>query len=225
MKHTYKLSSLLAQCAAAVLLAGAAHAQGDRGPYFKTDLGGAMTETTDLRSFIGPVAPGSKVEFDPGVRFGMAAGWRWMRFFSTEAEIGVMESGISSMTGVSVHDAYMYNTPILFNARGDFPLPFGLSVYGGAGIGYSSSVFDAGHSQSGFTTVHGTDWDSVFAWQAFAGLRWSFGGRMGLSVEYRYFHADPTSWDIHGGPGGPGGSIGFGQIQTHAVSLAFDVRF
>src|SRR5947209_620137 len=45
------------------------------GLYFKADVGGSWIESTELREFFGPVAPGSRVEFDAGPRFGLTAGY------------------------------------------------------------------------------------------------------------------------------------------------------
>ena len=65
----------------------------------------------------------------------------------------------------------------------------------------------------------------MFAYQAFAGLRYRLNDRMGLSVEYRYFVAESPTWhsDITFGAGS--NALSFGGSQTHAFSLAFEYRF
>src|SRR5262245_31593097 len=70
--------------------------------YVKGDVGGTLTSDTDLRDFFGePLAPGSEVKFNPGIRFGIAAGYRVTPWFAVEGETGIMTSEIDSITGAS----------------------------------------------------------------------------------------------------------------------------
>jgi len=65
----------------------------------------------------------------------------------------------------------------------------------------------------------------VFAYQAFAGLRYKLNDRMGLSVEYRYFAADEAEWRADFTSNTFSDTMRLGRIQTHALSLAFDFKF
>jgi hypothetical protein len=70
----------------------------DTGFYVKADVGGGVTMDTDLNAFFGPVAPGSKVTFDPGLRYGLAAGYQFTHWFALEAEFGSMVTKIDQIT-------------------------------------------------------------------------------------------------------------------------------
>jgi len=74
-------------------------------------------------------------------------------------------------------------------------------------------------------SIHGSDADAVFAWQAFAGLRFALNERMGLGVEYRYFEADSPSWHADFTFNTSSDKFGLGHIHTHAISAVFDYHF
>ena len=49
--------------------------------------------------------------------------------------------------------------------------------------------------------------------------------RMGLAVEYHYFHADGAEWRAEFTFGAGTDRMRFGGTETHAVSVAFDYHF
>src|SRR5436309_468371 len=116
MKNVLKpLRAFAAGTAITLLMTLAARGQ-NMGFYLKGDLGGNLTQDTELREFFGPVTPGSKVKFDPGVRFGVAAGYHVTDWFAAEGEFGVMANNIRSITDATrVHDAVFSNVPFLVN--------------------------------------------------------------------------------------------------------------
>jgi opacity protein-like surface antigen len=207
------------------LLVASAMAGDPVGLYFKADAGGNWTDGTELREFFGPVTPGSKVEFDAGPRFGLAVGYDVLDFLGLEAQIGVYENEISSITEATSLHAWLVNVPFMANARLHLPTYYRVSPYIGAGVGGSSTILDADHITVNDTTLTGTDGDTVFAWQAFAGVRFSLTQHMGLSVEYRYFESDPARWKADFAFGTATDTVSFGKIQTHSVSVAFDWTF
>jgi opacity protein-like surface antigen len=71
----------------------------------------------------------------------------------------------------------------------------------------------------------GADADVVFAWQAFAGLRYRINESMGVSLEYRYFAAGRPTWKADFTVGTMSDRVRFGEAETHAVSVAFEYRF
>jgi opacity protein-like surface antigen len=116
--------------------------------------------------------------------------------------------------------------PFLANVK--FQLPMGrcpVKPYLGAGAGFSEAIFDVDKLTIGGISIHGNDADTVFAWQAFAGLRYAINERMGLAVEYRYFEADSPTWHANLAFNSASDAFGFGKTHTHAISLAFDYRF
>jgi OOP family OmpA-OmpF porin len=222
-KHVKSLF-LAGSCGALFLCAQAVSAQESKF-YIRSDAGGAVTLDTQLKEFFGPVAPGTKVSFDPGVRFGVAGGYDVTDWFAAEAQVGVFANDIKSITGASRVDATFLNVPFLLNARFQCPNRSLLTPYFGGGVGGSASTLDVDHIDLGGTTLHGTQSTAVFAYQAFGGLRCRLNDRMGLSVEYRYFATTNPEWKADVTFGTPTDRVRFGGAQTHAVSLAFDFRF
>lgn len=198
----------------------------DNGLYFKADAGGNVTEDIKLLEFFGPVTPGSKVKLDPGVRFGLTAGYDLCDWFGVEGEFGVFANRISAITDATRRDdAYFENAPFLVNAKLHLPTWYRVSPYVGAGVGGSVSVLDVDHLTINDVTLHGSDADIVFAYQAFAGLRFMINKHMGVSVEYRYFVADAPRWTADETFGTATDQVRFGHAYTHSASVAFDWRF
>lgn len=198
----------------------------ETGFYVKGDLGGNLTQDADLKEFFGPVTPGSKVKFDPGFRAGFAGGYQALNWLAGEIELGFMENRVDSITGAThIHDVWYANVPVLFNAKVQIPTQTPFTPYLGAGAGFAESLFDVGKLEIGGTTLHGDSSDTVFAYQAFAGVRYKLNERMGLSVEYRYFVADGSKWEADFTSGTPTDFMRMGRTQTHAISLAFDFHF
>ena len=194
------------------------------GLYFKADVGGNWTESTELREFFGPVAPGSRVEFDAGPRFGFTAGYDVLEFLGLEAQVGSYYNEMSSISQATSLHAWLINVPFMANARLHLPTYYRVSPYVGGGVGGSTTILDADHITLNDIHLEGTDGDTVFAWQAFAGVRFSINQHMGLSIEYRYMESDPASWHADSF-GTATDRVSFGKIQTHSVSAAFDWTF
>jgi len=194
--------------------------------YVKADVGGNITQDTSLTEFFGPVAPNTKVKFDPGFRAGIAGGYQLCDWFAPEVEVGFMENKIDSITGADrVHNSYFANVPFLVNGKLQYPNSSPLTPYAGAGVGFSEALLSVDHIDLGGTSLHGDMNEAVFAWQAFAGLRYRINDQMGLSVEYRYFQADGASFQAEFTSGTASDTLRMGRTQTHAISLAFDFRF
>jgi OOP family OmpA-OmpF porin len=226
MKNIFRFLTLLGAVGSVSLVSQVpAHGQ-PLGLYVKGDVGGNVTLDTDLREFFGPVTPGSKVKFDPGVRAGVAVGYQLTDWFATEGEIGVMANNISSITDADRVDATFEQVPFLINVKLQCPGHCRLTPYIGGGAGFSVAVLDTDQISIGGTTMHGTDSsDPVFAYQAFAGLRYRINDNMGVSLEYRYFAADATKWKADFAFNTTTDTVRFGGTQTHAVSLAFEFGF
>jgi opacity protein-like surface antigen len=226
MKNLFRMAVGLLVGGSSVLFAPLTGRCGADGLYFKADVGGNVTEDIKLHEFFGPVTPGSKIKLDPGVRFGLTAGYDVCDWFGFEGEFGVVANRISSITDATeVHDAYFENAPFLVNAKLHLPYWYRLSPYVGAGVGGSVSVLDVDHVTLNDVSLHGSDSDVVFAYQAFAGLRFMINKHMGVSVEYRYFVADAPSWTADEAFGTASDKVKFGHAYTHSASVAFDWRF
>jgi opacity protein-like surface antigen len=226
MKNLFRMVVGLLVGGSSLLFAPLTGRCGADGLYFKADAGGNVTEDIKLLEFFGPVTPGSKIKLDPGVRFGLTAGYDVCDWFGFEGELGVVANKISSITAATdVHDAYFENAPFLVNAKLHLPYWYCLSPYVGAGVGGSISILDVDHVTINDISLHGSDAEAVFAWQAFAGLRYAINKHMGVSVEYRYFVADSPTWTADEAFGTASDKIRFGHAYTHSASVAFDWRF
>ena len=203
-----------------------AWSQDHNGFYVKTDLGGNVTLDTDLKEFFGPVVPGTKVKFDPGLRAGLAGGYQFINWLAVEGELGYYQNSIDKITGAyEMHDSWLANVPFMVNGRLQYPNRSPLTPYIGAGVGFTESILWADEINIGGTHLHGDLYDTEFAWQLFAGLRFRINEQMGLSVEYRYFEAEGPEWQADHTEGTLTDTMRFGRAQTHSLSLAFDFRF
>jgi len=202
----------------------AAHSQMDR-LYVKADVGGNITQSTDLREFFGDDTTGARVKFDPGTRIGIAAGYELCQFFAVEGEVGAMANTIKSISGADRVDAVFVNVPFLVNAKLQAPRNWKLRPYIGAGVGGSASIIDSDHITRNDTDVHGSDGDVVFAWQGFTGFRISINETMGIGFEYRYFEASHATWTAEFASGTASDKMSFGRTQTHCFSVVFDWHF
>lgn len=195
--------------------------------YIKFDAGGVITSDTDVQDIFGPVDPGTRVKFDPGPRLGVDFGYHLTDWFAAELETGIMANSLKEITGADDVDATLMSVPVLLNVKLELPTRSPVTPYIGAGAGGSSSILSIDHLDYGGMHIEGTGSDFVFAWQAFGGVRIALNDRMGIGAEYRYFRSDGASFE---GDEGDLSSIAndrikFGGIESHVISLRFDVKF
>lgn len=212
-------------CASALCLASA-HAQDSRF-YINADAGGAVTMDTRVKEFFGSVDPGTKVKFDPGVRLGFKGGYRVTDWFAVEGETGIIDNNIKSISGANIDgNASFANIPFLLNAR--FELPHGkcpITPYFGGGAGGAASVFNIEHHiDLNGVRLRGSDSATVFAYQAFAGLRYALNDQMGIAVEYHYFATTGPTWSADA-LSTASDHMRFLGVQSHMASVAFNYRF
>jgi opacity protein-like surface antigen len=194
--------------------------------YVAADAGGVVTVDTQLKEFFGaPLAPNSQVTFDPGFRLAVRGGYGVTDWFDAEVETGIMANNIDSVTGATETDASFANIPFLLNARFHCPALHRVDPYFGGGLGGSSTILSANDLVVNGTGLDGTTAGIVFAYQAFAGVRFAINDRMGLSVEYHYFAT--TSSDMHADVtyNVPSDTISLGGTASHTATIAFDYRF
>jgi opacity protein-like surface antigen len=126
-----------------------------------------------------------------GYDFGQAMGPLGMRL---EGELSYRDNDVDThvLGGVDLAGsagstsalAGMANVLFDFNTGGPF------SFYGGGGVGVANVEFDS-HSAGGTTVLN--DDDTVFAWQAIAGVGFEVSPGWVLDVQYRYFNASDVS--------------------------------
>jgi opacity protein-like surface antigen len=227
MKTKFQYPIALTICIIVLLSLLPAQSQVKGRGYFDGDIGGSIMPDADFEEYFGnPIASGSEVEFDPGFRMGLRAGYGVTDWFAAELETGLMVNSIDSISGATESDAFMSNIPCLVNARFQLSQFDRLTPYFGVGVGFSVTTLDADNIAFGGGWLEGTMSTVEFAYQGFAGLRYNFNDNMGVSLEYRYFATTEPEWeaDVIYGPAGSD-SIGFGRIQSHVFSIAFQFRF
>lgn len=194
--------------------------------YLTADAGAVVTVDTQLKEFFGePLAPNSQVSFDPGFRLGVRGGYGVTDWFDAEVETGVMVNEIDSVTGATETDASFANIPFMVNARFHCPALHRVCPYFGGGLGGSTTVLSANDLVIGNTLMDGTTAGIVFAYQAFAGIKFAINERMGLSLEYHYFGTTSSEMSADVTVGTPSDKVQFGATASHAATIAFEYRF
>ncbi len=196
--------------------------------YLKADVGGTSSEDVQLREYFGqPIAVNSMIELDPGIRLGLRAGYGITDWLATELETGVTANNIEMITGAVQSDGSLAQVPFLLNLRLHVPDQCRFAPYAGAGVGLASTILTGDDIQIGPLLFEGSAADTVFAWQAFAGVNFAINERLNLGIEYRYFRADPASVDADDFVGLPPPSdrIRLGRSETHSLSVALTLRF
>jgi opacity protein-like surface antigen len=229
MKQRYLFNSaVLTLC----LVAAAADAQQystfpeGAGPYSRLELGGSVFQDGTLTSFGGPTD--SKVTYDVGFAASAAFGYAFNPYIAADFEFGAIGTKIHSVSGYYLGDTYLDNVPFIANLTLSLPIPRTILVpYIGGGVGGSLSVFNTDGLGNDSVVVYGDDSEVVFAWQAFAGLRFNLNEKMTLGIGYKYFVTQDTSFSYPPAyPGtGPNFSLSFEGIRSHTALVAFQVKF
>jgi len=192
----------------------------DAGPVFRMGIGPSFFENGELTQFGVPVS--SPVTYQPGVAFDAAFGWAFNRYVALDFESGYIGARIDNVPGYTSDDSYLYNIPFLANVTLSCPIPRTIVVpYIGVGAGGADVIFDTDNFADATDTVVGRENDVVFAWQAFAGLRFRLARNLSLGVGYQYFAtADPTFTYPP-----DNFSVKFDGVKTHSVMAALEWKF
>jgi opacity protein-like surface antigen len=188
--------------------------QGQEG-YFNAEIGAALADDVDLQRFLVPVS--GKLEFDTGVRFGAAGGYNFNQYLGAELETGFIYNSIKRV------DASLSHVPMMVNVVLRYDQPRSKWVpYVGAGAGGDLSILSLNYVTAPNNFVlDGTDTTVVFAWQAFAGVRYKLDQKMSIGAGYKYYAADRASWDVEGF----GDQIKFGRANVHNFMVEFNLKF
>lgn len=209
----------------AALFTGAAQAEENKF-YVKGALGAVKSSDVELRSFFGQaITPNSEIDLEPGVRGTVRGGYGLTDWLDAEAETGFIYNDIDAITGAARAEGSIANYPLLLNVRLHLPESNRFSPYIGAGFGICTTVLATDDIFIGGTAFDGVVADTVFAYQAFAGVRFAINERMGLSLEYHYFHADKSNMEADVTVGVPSDTVKLGRTESHSISVAFDFHF
>jgi opacity protein-like surface antigen len=194
-----------------------------QGFYFNADAGVALADKVNLKQFFGPT-PGAKLDFDPGVRFGAAGGYNFNSYLGAEFETGFIFNNIKNLGDSG--DAGLSHVPLMVNAVVRYDVPDCKWVpYAGVGVGGDVSIISLDNltatTDSGTVFVDGSDAALVFAWQAFAGVRYKINATMSLGAGYKYYSANSATWDF----AGFSNAIKTGRADVHSLLVEFNLKF
>ena len=207
-----------------------------QGPYFRFGIGPSFLQDGMLKGFSfassGPGFPGftgpkANVSYNVGVSGYGAGGFAFNRYVGLDFQLGYSWAQLDSVGNYSVHNSSIGNLPFLGNLTLSLPIPHtNIIPYIGGGAGGSDSIFSADHfteNVSGnFNFVEGSESDVVFAWQAFAGVRFQIDPNMSLGVGYNFlFTGNPT----FSYPPGPNLNVVFRGVRTHTVMFTLQANF
>jgi len=192
---------------------------------FRFDAGGAMPADADLTLFNGPITQGGEMKLSAGGQFDMSLGCRLTPWLILEGELGFAFNEVDSIGDWSYPDSGLSHTAFMVNVVVERPIGR-IIPFAGAGVGGDLSylVFGGGYDYYWDWDPDGEAGDFVFAYQAFAGLRYNLGGNCSLGVMYRYFATAAQKWDVDWWSG-PGFDVGVDRIGIHSVSLVFSASF
>ena len=223
MKKRYiRLSGVVGMGAVLLAVAPLSADAEEHGFYFSADAGVSLAQPVDLKKFVTPLS-GVEVKFDPGFRVGVAGGYNITDFIGVELETGYMYNSVKSVTGVGSIDASLSHIPMMANVVLRYDKPDCKWVpYGGAGAGGDVSVINLDQVDADGTIIDGTDSSIVFAWQAFAGVRYKLNDAMSIGAGYKFYSSSAASWDVSGFGSD---SIKIGRANVHSITAAFNWKF
>ncbi|MEO8428774.1 MAG: outer membrane beta-barrel protein [Verrucomicrobiota bacterium] len=196
------------------------------GPYFRVGAGPSFFENGRLTQFGEPT--GKTVEFNTGLVADAAIGYAFNKYIATDFEFGGVGAEIKSVPGYFTDHTYLDNLSFLANVTLSFPIPRTIVVpYISVGGGGSVTVLDTDGFGNNRVSVFGSDSDTVFAWQASAGLQFRLNGSMLMGVGYKYFATEDSSFNYPPvyPDRGPNLPIAFEGVKTHSVMFIFQMRF
>lgn len=219
MKHTIRSLALVGVgCAALLGWPQPGHGQNF---YLDANAGVALADDVKLRRFLVPT-PGAELELDPGSRLSVAGGYNFCEYFGLQLETGFIFDNIKNMGGGD-DDATLAHVPLLVDAVLRYDKPDCKWVpYAGAGAGGDLSVLALDHVRAPTgAVVDGSDSSLVFAWQAFAGVRYKFNQNMSIGGGYKFYSANGASWEVRR----TGGDIKTGTARVHSFGVDFNMTF
>ncbi len=201
------------------------------GPYVSGFLGVTLPVDTDATSTqygAGAKTFNDRVEFDPGINIGGSGGFDF-GFLRVEGELAYKNGEISSITEQSSKVKYanvdgrvgVYS--MMFNAFLDLRNPSPVTPYIGGGIGFATLSLDdtfGTDPTTGYRSVlYESEEDTVFAYQAGAGLEIALTSMLSLDLSYRYFGTAKASFNRNTY------TATEMKFKSHNASVGFRVKF
>jgi len=172
--------------------------------------------------------PSGKVNYNVGVSGYAAFGFAFNRYIGLDFQTGYTWGQMNSVQNYVANDSTMGNIPFLGNLTLSLPIPHSNIIpYIGGGIGGSDSIFDA-HTfypiaaPINNNTLYGSQSDVVFAWQAFAGVRFQLDPNISLGIGYDFFMTGNPTFSY---PPGPNLNAEFQGIRAHTILFTLQANF
>lgn len=189
-RHLTILSAIIILLAPAISMATTPRT----GPYVSGFVGISVPQNTDVTGFDFFVdrSFNERVEFDPGINTGGTIGYDY-GIVRLEGELSYKQGEIATITDKAGNyqyrnvDGTLGALAIMFNAFFDLHNSTPVTPYLGGGIGFAAMHLSDTFVPGDRLPVYQEDDDSVFAYQAGAGLEIALNQRLSLDFGYRYF--------------------------------------
>lgn len=201
------------------------------GPYVSGFLGVSLPVNTDVTST--QFSPGAKtfndrVEFDPYIQIGGSGGFDF-GFLRIEGELSYKNAEMSaiteqiSQTRIANVDGRVGALAIMFNAFFDLRNPSPVTPYIGGGVGLAtlhlSDTFGTETNTGYRARLYESGDDTVFAYQAGAGLEIALTKMLSLDLGYRYFGTAKAKFNRNAY------TATELKFESHNASVGFRVKF
>lgn len=164
------------------------------GPYVSGYIGVSVPQNTNVTGYDYYVDKSfnERVEFDPGINIGGTGGFDY-GYFRLEGELSYKHGEIATISDQA--GSYRYRNAdgtlgafaVMFNAFFDLRNSSPVTPYLGGGIGFAAMHLSDTFVPGEPLPVYQEDDDSVFAYQAGAGLEVALNHNLSLDFGYRYF--------------------------------------
>lgn len=200
------------------------------GPYFRMGVGPTIFQNGTLKGYtLAGSAPFSAqnqtVSYNVGAAADGAFGWAFDKYAGLDFETGYIWGRINNIPGYNANGSTIGNVPLLGNLTLSLPIPHtNIVPYIGGGAGGAVSTFDAhSFSDAAMTqTAHGSESDTVFAYQAFAGVRFLLTPNLSLGVGYKYFATGNPTFSY---PPSSDLNVAFSGVHTHSILFSLQYNF
>jgi len=185
--------------------------------YFVEDAGAIFQQDTTLRQ---TTTPAYTATFHPGVRGDMMMGANLNDTLALELELGFMWNSMDKVGGVSLssidQSLDMYSVPVLANLVCRIPTKSAWTPYLGIGAGANVGIMD--FKDSGLTYA---DADVAPAFQAEAGLKYSFSQHAAIGVAYKFFGTLDQRYNLRS----IDDRVTLSGVYVHGVYATFTLSF
>jgi opacity protein-like surface antigen len=177
------------------------------GPYVSGFIGITVPQDADVTGFDTGITPpdiNDRVEYDPGINIGGTGGYDF-GYIRLEGELSYKHAEVSSVSDRVSGDSFIKTDgsigvfAVMANGFVDLHNDSPVTPYFGGGIGFATlhldDTFATQRSTGSRVLLYPSDDDTVFAYQAGAGLEIALNRRLSLDLGYRYFATDKANFD------------------------------